>query len=127
MSKLVLIFLGSGIGGVFRYVLSGWAQRLGDGSFPMGTLVVNVAGCAMIGFLSAAFAGRWFVREEYRIAIVVGVLGGFTTFSAFGMETFGLLNDGQRVRAATNMILSVGLSLIAVWIGYRLAERWLGV
>jgi len=126
MSKLVLIFLGSGLGGVCRYVLSGWAQRFGSASFPVGTLMVNVLGCLAIGFLSAAFMGRWFIREEHRIAVVVGVIGGFTTFSAFGMETFALLNDGQYFRAATNATLSVVLGLAAVWVGYRLAEGWLG-
>jgi len=126
MSKLVLIFLGSGLGGVCRYGLSGCVQRFGNGFFPLGTLLVNVLGCLFIGFLSAAFSGRWLVREEYRIAIIVGVIGGFTTFSAFGMETFALLNDGQYLRAATNVVLSMVLGLTAGWIGYRLAEGWLG-
>jgi CrcB protein len=126
MSKVVLIFVGSGLGGVCRYALSGWAQRLGNGSFPLGTLMVNLVGCLVIGFLSAAFAGRWLVREEYRIAIIVGVIGGFTTFSAFGVETFALLNDGQYVPAVANVAASVVFGLSAVWIGYRLAERWLG-
>jgi CrcB protein len=127
MSKLILVFLGSGIGGVLRYVLSGWAQRLGNGLFPLGTLAVNLLGCLAIGFLSGAFAGSWLLREEYRVAVVIGVLGGFTTFSAFGMETFALLNDGQRLRAAANVFLSVVLGLIVIWIGFRVAERWLGV
>lgn len=125
--KLALIFIASGVGGVCRYLLSGWAQKLANGSFPAGTLAVNVLGCLLIGFLSAAFAGRWLVREEYRVALIVGVLGGFTTFSAFGLETFALLNDGQYARAAWNVIASVGLGLASVWAGYRLAERWLGV
>lgn len=126
MLKLVLIFLGSGFGGVLRYALSGWVQRLGDGTFPAGTLVVNVAGCLLIGFVSAACAGRILVREEYRIAMIVGILGGFTTFSAFGIETFAFLNDGQFLRAAANVGLSVVFGLAAVWAGYRLAESWLG-
>ena len=127
MSKLVLIFLGSGLGGVCRYGLSGWAQRFGNGAFPLGTLAVNLLGCLVIGFLSAACSGRWLVREEYRIALIVGVIGGFTTFSAFGMETFALLNDGQYLRAAMNVASSVVFGLTAVWIGYRLAERLYGV
>ena len=126
MSKLFLIFLGSGVGGVGRFVVGGWAQRVGNGAFPTGTLFVNVFGSFAIGFLGAAFASRWLVREEYRIALVVGVLGGFTTYSAFSMETFALLNDGQRWRATANVVLSVLLGLIAVWFGYRMAERWLG-
>lgn len=126
MHKLALIFLGSGFGGVGRYLISGWAQRLAYDRFPFGTLTVNLVGCLLIGFLSAAFANRWLVREEYRIALIVGVLGGFTTFSAFGMETFALINDGQYARAAGNVLLSVGLGLLGVWFGYRLAQAWLG-
>ena len=126
MFKCALIFLGSGVGGVCRYALSGWVQRLGNGSFPLGTLAVNVIGCVLIGFLTGGFSGRLLMREEYRIALVVGILGGFTTFSAFGMETFALLNDGQFARATMNVAASVGAGLAAVWIGYRLAEHWLG-
>jgi CrcB protein len=126
MHKLVLIFMGSGLGGVLRYGLSGWVQRLGNGTFPLGTLAVNVAGCLAIGFLSAAFSGRLWIREEFRIALIIGVLGGFTTFSAFGIETFAFLNDGQLARAAVNVLVSVAAGLSAVWIGYRLAENWLG-
>jgi CrcB protein len=127
MLKLTLIFLGSGFGGLLRYALSGWAQRFGNGGFPVGTLAVNLAGCLLIGFLTAAFAGRLLLREEYRIAAIVGLLGGFTTFSAFGIETFAFLNDGQYWRAAANVALSVALGLAAVWAGYRLAQAWLGV
>ncbi len=124
--KFALIFLGSGVGGVCRYALSGWVQRLGNGSFPVGTLAVNVIGCLLIGFLTASLSGRVLIREEYRVALIVGILGGFTTFSAFGMETFALLNDGQFARAAVNVAASVGVGLAAVWIGYRIAEHWLG-
>lgn len=125
--KLTLIFVASGFGGVLRYLLSGWSEKLANGSFPLGTLTVNVVGCLAIGFLTAAFTGRWLVREEYRIALVVGVLGGFTTFSAFGLETFALLNDGQYGRAALNIGGSVVMGLVAVWAGYRLAQYGVGV
>jgi CrcB protein len=87
MCKLVLIFVGSGLGGVLRYALGGWGQRLADGRFPLGTLIVNVSGCLLIRFLTAAFAGRVLIREEYRVALLIGVLGGYTTFSTFGLET----------------------------------------
>ena len=126
MLKLALIFIGSGLGGVCRYALSGWVQRLGTWSFPVGTLAVNLMGCLLIGFLTASLSGRILIREEYRVALIVGILGGFTTFSAFGMETFALLNDGQFARAAMNVAASVGAGLATVWIGYRAAEHWLG-
>ena len=127
MLKLTLIFLGSGIGGVCRYALSGWVQKFGNATFPLGTLVVNVVGCFLIRFLTAGLSGRLLIREEHRIALVVGILGGFTTFSAFGIETFAFVNDGQYLRAALNIVLSVVIGLVAVWAGYRLAESWLGV
>lgn len=125
--KLGLIFIGSGLGGVARYAFAGLAQRLNPhAGFPIGTLLVNVTGCLAIGFLSAALAGRSLMREEYRLAILVGVLGGYTTFSTFGWETFALLNGGQFARAAMNVLLSVFGCLIAVWAGYRGAQFCLG-
>jgi CrcB protein len=127
MLKIILIFLGSGFGGVLRYGLQGWVQRLGDGSFPVGTLAVNVLGCSVLGFLAAALSGSILIREEYRIGLTVGILGGFTTFSTFGLETFNLANEGQLRLALLNMALSCGLGLAAVWLGFRAAERWFGV
>ncbi|MFQ5412282.1 MAG: fluoride efflux transporter FluC, partial [Phycisphaerae bacterium] len=72
-------------------------------------------------------SGSFLIREEYRIALMVGLFGGFTTFSSFGLETLSLINDGQAARAILNIVFSVGLGLTAVWIGYRLAEACLGV
>ncbi|MEK6676369.1 MAG: fluoride efflux transporter CrcB [Planctomycetota bacterium] len=126
MAKLLLIFVGSGLGGVLRYLWGGAVQRLSGGNFPIGTLTINVVGCLCIGFLMGALSGRWMIRENYRIALLVGVLGGFTTFSTFGWETFAMLNDGQKTRAFLNVVASVVLGLAAVWMGYRLAESWLG-
>ncbi len=127
MTKLFLIFLGSGLGGVLRYTLGGWAHRITNGSFPFGTLLVNVTGCLLIGFLTAALAGRFLIREELRVAVLVGLLGGFTTFSSFGFETFELLNLGQFGLAGMNVFLSIFGGLSGVWIGYRVAESWFGV
>jgi len=127
MTKSLLIFIGSGAGGVLRYALSGLTQRLANGSFPIGTLIVNITGCLLIGFLTAALSGRVLVREEYRVAVLIGLLGGYTTFSTFGLETFALLNAGQPWRALLNVTASVTLGLAGVWTGYRLAENWLGV
>ena len=92
------------------------------GKFPLGTLAVNVLGCLVIGSLSAALASRFPIREDYRLALVVGLLGGFTTFSSFGLETFSLLDGGHYVHAASNVVLSVIVCLVAVWAGQRLAH-----
>lgn len=126
MIKVAFIFIGSGAGGVLRYALSGWAQRLANGSFPIGTLIVNLTGCLLVGFLMSALTGRILIREEYRVALLIGLLGGYTTFSTFSLETFTLINDGQAWRALLNVTASVVLGLASVWIGYRLAENWLG-
>lgn len=125
--KLVYIFIGAGVGGVLRYLIGGWVQHMTPGTFPTGTLTVNVVGCLFIGFLGAVFTGPVLIREEYRLAILVGILGGFTTFSTFGSETFSLANDRDFLRAGLNLVLSNGLGLLAVWFGLRMAERWYGV
>lgn len=135
MTKLLYIAVGGALGSVLRYLVAGWGQRLGDalglryGSavLPIGTLLVNVAGCFAIGFLAMALTGPWLIGEHRRAAIVIGLLGGFTTFSTFGYETFSLSNDRQYGWAVANVVLSVTLGLVAVWLGYRLAQRWPGV
>lgn len=127
MVKLVLIFLGGGVGSLCRYGLAGWGQRLVNGSFPLGTLLVNVLGCFVIGFLNCLFnGGVYLIRPEYRVALTIGLLGGFTTFSTFGWETFAMANDGQGLRAVMNLLLSVTLGFSSVLVGYRLAEKWFG-
>jgi len=125
--KYALVMAGGAVGSLLRYILQGWGQNLTNGTFPLGTLGVNVIGCFVIGFLNFLFTGSWPIRPEYRIGLLVGVLGGFTTFSSFGWETFSLANEGQGLRAMMNMLLSITLGFMAVWLGYRLAERWYGV
>ena len=88
---------------------------------------MNIVGCFLIGCLTAVFDRPTIIREEYRIALMVGLLGGFTTFSTFALETFALTNDRQFFRAAANVLASVGMALAAVWLGYRLAEKLLGL
>jgi CrcB protein len=127
MTKWLLIAAGGAFGSVLRYAVQGWVQRATNGSFPAGTLAVNVLGCILIGFLTALFTGPFLIREEYRVGLSVGILGGFTTFSTFGLETFTLMNAGQFGWASLNIILSCGLGLFAVWLGYRVGEYWYGV
>ncbi len=127
MIKLVWIAAGGGAGAVLRYLLAGAIQKFSGPSFPIGTLVVNVVGCLVIGLMTAAFAGPYLLRDEYKLALLVGLLGGFTTFSTFGWETFALANDGQFRQAALNVVLSNVLGFCAVWFGYRIGEKWLGV
>jgi len=122
MAKLLLIGCGGGVGAILRYLVAGWGQALTSGSFPLGTLVVNVAGCLVIGWLGTLLTGPVLVREEVRMALLVGVLGGFTTFSTFGFETGSLLSDGEWAQALLNVALSNGLGLAALFLGFRLAR-----
>jgi CrcB protein len=124
--KIALIAFGSALGGVARYLLAGFVQRIASGTFPVGTMAVNVTGCLLIGVLAALFAGPHLVREELRFALMVGLLGGFTTFSTFGFETFALFNDGEFGLALLNVVATNAACLVGVWLGYRLVERWLG-
>ena len=121
--RCVLVMLGGAAGSLGRYLVQASAYAW-LGAFPAGTLVVNVVGCFAIGALNTAFAGPLAMRPEYRLAIVTGILGGFTTFSAFGWETFELAKDGEVGVAAINVAASVVLGIAAVWAGAYVTE-WL--
>ena len=124
--KAFLVFLGSGVGGLTRYLLGGWIQRWWGPTFPIDTLIINVSGCLAMGFLAAMMTGPVLVREEYRIAILVGILGGYTTFSTFGRETIALINDREWFCAALNVVLGNLLGLIAVWAGAAISAKLYG-
>lgn len=124
--KFLAIAAGGGLGAVLRFLVAGFAQRFTDDTFPVGTLAVNVIGCLVIGFLGTLFSGPAFVRDEWRFFLLVGLLGGFTTFSTFGFETLALMDDGEWTRAALNVVLSNSLGIAAVWCGYRLAGTFQG-
>ncbi len=127
LTKLLLIGLGGGVGSVLRYLVSGWAHLLTTSTFPIGILVVNTSGCLLVGFLGTALTEYWSVREEYRFAILLGLLGGYTTFSTFSRETLMLVNDNQWLYALANVVLTNVCCLAAVWAGHRLAQRWFGL
>jgi CrcB protein len=127
MRTLFLIALGSALGGVARNGLSAWvAQRAGD-TFPWGTLAVNVLGSLVVGALAAVGdSPRWGLSVEARQFLMIGLLGGFTTFSAFSLQTLRLIQEGDWARVAGNVLLSVGLGLAAAALGYRLARGLAG-
>lgn len=126
MLKATLIFLGAGTGGLLRYWLGGLMQSWWGPAFPMGTMLVNVSGCLVMGFLATAWYGPLLVRDEVRIAVLVGVLGGYTTFSTFGRETLAPVHDGEWARAGLYVVGSVVLSLVGVWIGSVIAGKVYG-
>jgi fluoride exporter len=122
MTKLFIIGAGGFIGSVFRYIVSGFVQALSQSiAFPYGTLAVNILGCFCIGFLSELFDARSFIDTDTRVFLVVGILGGFTTFSAFGNETMNLIREGEAALALMNVGAQVLLGVGAVWAGYTLA------
>ena len=114
------IGLGSALGGMARYGCSGLAARYIGAAFPWGTLIVNVSGSLVIGILAALAAadGRLLISPDARAFLMIGVCGGFTTFSAFSIETLDLARDGVWLWAGANVVLSVVLCLLAVWLGY---------
>lgn len=129
MLKILFIACGGAAGSVLRYFLQHYVQGAVGTTFPLGTLVVNVLGCLVLGVLAAVFAGPIVVREEIRLGLTVGVLGGFTTFSTFGLETYDIAARGGEASwllAAANIALSCGLGLVAIWAGTRIGHAWAG-
>ncbi len=120
MMKFAWIALGGAGGSVMRYVAAGLVQRWAGGAFPAGTLLVNVLGCFAIGCLATPFQEGGLVPQEVRLLVMVGLLGGFTTFSTFGLETIQLLRDGEWFLGMGNVLLSNALGLMACWLGLRL-------
>jgi len=123
MIQIILVGVGSFLGGILRYGLSTWVHRVLDNPwFPYGTLAVNVSGCFVIGFFAGLAETRVAFTSEARLFLFVGILGGFTTFSSFALETFSLTRDTQNVAALVNIGSQLLLGLLAVWIGNVLAH-----
>ena len=124
VSQLALVFVGGGVGSVLRFAIARWVTPgEWDGAgppFPYGTMLVNILGCVAIGLL-AGWCGK---REWATPLLIVGLLGGFTTFSAFGLDTVRLLDAGHAGRAAVYVAGSVMCGLAGVWIAVRLGIRF---
>lgn len=120
---VLAVALGSALGGVARYGLSGLVARSFGETFPWGTLIVNVLGSFLIGFVATLTGpdGRVLVSPVTRQFWMPGIFGGFTTFSSFSLQTLSLAQDGEWTRALANVTLSVALCLLAVWLGASLA------
>jgi CrcB protein len=119
LKSILLVALGGALGSVVRYKLSGYVfHHTVNWQFPIGTFVVNVLGCFVIGILAGFAVKEDFFSAETRVFLFTGIMGGFTTFSAFGLETFYLLRRGELLAAGSNIVLSVIVGLIALWIGF---------
>jgi fluoride exporter len=123
MKAILLVALGGALGSVARFKLSGWIlHHTVDWRFPAGTFAVNVTGCLVAGIL-AGYAERFdFLSPEARLLVFTGILGGYTTFSAFGVETMFLLKRGELLIAGSNVVLSVAAGLLALWLGWGVAS-----
>jgi CrcB protein len=121
MHKLALIGLGGLLGTLARYWISEWVETRSQSVFPYGTLAVNVVGCFVAGFLFQSL-GQATVSPEMRLALFTGFLGGFTTFSAYGLQTIVLARTGMLSMAAANIILSNVAGLAMVWVGAGLSR-----
>ena len=119
----LLIFVGAGLGGVTRFMLGTFVQKAcGAWIFPLGTFVVNLTGCLVIGFLAQLAESKSISQPEFRAFFLIGVLGGYTTFSSFGYETMQLSRSGEFLYAAANAVLQVILGLACVYLGMVLAK-----
>ncbi len=120
----IWVAVGSALGGLLRYAIIRWMMPLSVG-FPVGTVLINVLGCLLIGYFGTATlsGSRYAVSENIRLFVMVGICGGFTTFSSFSLQSFDLLRAGAWGRALLNIALSVILCLASVAAGHLLAQR----
>ena len=120
---LLTIALAGGLGAVARYSLTGFTHRFTAWDFPVGTLVVNTIGCLVFGFLTPLLAERAHIPEAYRMGMIIGFLGSFTTFSSFGFDTVDFVQSGYWSKAFLNVFASLLLGCGAIFAGIWMASR----
>jgi len=125
LRQALLVGSGGFVGSVLRWVVGGWVHRMMPAAtLPWGTVTVNVAGCFVIGLLGGLAEFRSLIGPNARLFVMIGLLGGFTTFSTFGYEGLGLLRDQQHAGAALYVLVHLVLGFGAAWLGFSLA-RWM--
>lgn len=122
MQKTILIGLAGLAGTLVRYWLSGVVARQYGETFPWGTMAVNLIGCLAAGAIFYLTEERFVLNPTLRTVILIGLLGGFTTFSSYGLQTFALLRDGEFGLATLNVVTSNVLGILMVWIGYSVSR-----
>ena len=123
MNRYLLVLAGAGLGGMARYALGAWIMARYGGRFPLGTLAVNLSGAFLIGLAMSLLTERFQPHPYWRLFLVVGVLGGYTTFSSFEYETLQAVRDGERWIGIIYVAGSVLLGYVAVWLGASLAAQ----
>lgn len=122
ISRIIVVGIGSFIGGILRYLISGWAAELIGTDFPYGTLIVNTVGCFIMSFVIIFGAEMGNIDVNMRLFLTTGVMGALTTFSTFSFETFQFLREENLFLAGTNIFLNLFLGLLAVWFGLIVAR-----
>ncbi len=124
MNKYLLVLIGGALGAVSRFILGTLVAKWYTAVFPLGTFVINVTGSFLIGVLMMLFLNRPSINANWRLFVVTGILGGYTTFSSFEWETFFAMREGASFVAMYYVILSVGLGLMGVWFGAMTANHF---
>ena len=121
MMKYLVVLMGGGVGAVLRFIVGTVVLKFFTGAFPLGTLLINVTGSFVIGILMTFFLNHSTIDPHWRLFLVTGILGGYTTFSSFEWETLFTLREGAALVAVSYLVLSVVLGLAAVWLGATFA------
>jgi fluoride exporter len=123
LDKYLVVLAGAGFGGLARYVLSTWIMAKFGGRFPLGTFLINISGAFLIGLFMTLLTERLQPHPGWRLFLVVGILGGYTTFSSLEYETLQAVRDGERWMGLLYVLGSVLLGYVAVWLGAALTAR----
>jgi CrcB protein len=124
MERFVLVFLGAGAGGLARFIAGTAIMQRYTGRFPLGTFVINVSGSFLIGILMTFLSERLDLSPNWRLLLVVGFLGGYTTFSSFEYETLVAARSGSPLLALLNVVGSVVFGYLAAWLGVMIGGRF---
>lgn len=122
IKQLLLVGLGGGIGSIFRYLVSWWSLRRFEMDFPLATFIVNVTGCLLIGLL-IGFSVRFnWLDQHLKLLLITGFCGGYTTFSTFSLENWSLFENGAYTHLVLNILGSIILGILAVWLGLYISK-----